>query len=81
MTLFLQLVLNGIVNGSHYALLGVGFGLIFGTTNLVHFAYGPVVTNTGGATPVPVIWRANSSPLRNRLGVADAGPTSVGVNA
>ena len=42
MDLFLQLLLNGIVNGSHYALLGIGFGLIFGTTNIVHFAYGPV---------------------------------------
>lgn len=42
MDLFLQLLLNGVVNGSHYALLGVGFGLIFGTTNIVHFAYGPV---------------------------------------
>jgi branched-chain amino acid transport system permease protein len=49
-TLFLQLVLNGIVNGSHYALLGVGFGLIFGTTNLVHFAYGPVYTTAAYAT-------------------------------
>lgn len=40
--LFLQLLANGIVNGSHYALLGLGFGLIFGTTRVVHFAYGPV---------------------------------------
>ncbi len=42
MDLFLQLLFNGIVNGSHYALLGVGFGLIFATTKIVHFAYGPV---------------------------------------
>src|SRR5690606_13703783 len=44
MDLFLQLLLNAIVNGSHYALLGIGFGLIFGTTNIVHFAYGPIYT-------------------------------------
>jgi branched-chain amino acid transport system permease protein len=37
-----QLVLNGLVNGSHYALLALGFGLIFGTTRITHFAYGPV---------------------------------------
>lgn len=42
MDLFLQLLVNGVVNGSHYALLGLGFGLIFGTTNIVHFAYGPI---------------------------------------
>lgn len=42
MDLFIQLVANGISNGSYYALLGVGFGLIFGTTGIVHFAYGPI---------------------------------------
>jgi len=30
------------VNGSHYALLGLGFGLVFGTTRITHFAFGPV---------------------------------------
>ena len=44
MDLLLQLLVNGIINGSHYALLGVGFGLIFATTRIVHFAYGPVFT-------------------------------------
>lgn len=42
MDLLLQLLVNGLINGSHYALLGVGFGLIFATTQIVHFAYGPV---------------------------------------
>lgn len=42
MDLLGQLVVNGLVNGSHYALLALGFGLIFGTTRVVHFAYGPV---------------------------------------
>ena len=42
MDLLVQLVANGLVNGSHYALLALGFGLIFGTTRVVHFAYGPV---------------------------------------
>jgi branched-chain amino acid transport system permease protein len=44
MDLFLQLLANGVINGSHYALLGLGFGLIFATTRIVHFAYGPVFT-------------------------------------
>lgn len=42
MDLFLQLFFNGLTNGSYYALLGVGFGLIFATTKIVHFAYGPI---------------------------------------
>lgn len=44
MDLFLQLLVNGLINGSHYVLLGIGFGLIFSTTGIVHFAYGSVYT-------------------------------------
>jgi branched-chain amino acid transport system permease protein len=40
--LFVQLFANGLVNGSHYALLGLAFALIFGTTRITHFAFGPV---------------------------------------
>jgi branched-chain amino acid transport system permease protein len=42
MDLFAQLLVNGIVNGSEYALLGLGFSLIFATTRIFHFAYGPI---------------------------------------
>lgn len=42
MDLLAQLIANGLVNGSHYALLALGFGLIFGTTRVTHFAFGPV---------------------------------------
>ncbi|MBM3554757.1 MAG: branched-chain amino acid ABC transporter permease [Alphaproteobacteria bacterium] len=42
MDLALQLLVNGLINGSHYALLGIGWGLIFGPTRVVHFAYGPI---------------------------------------
>ena len=42
MDLLAQLVINGLVNGSHYALLGLAFALIFGTTRITHFAFGPV---------------------------------------
>lgn len=44
MDLLLQLFVNGLINGSNYALLGVGFGLIFATTRIVHFVYGPIYT-------------------------------------
>jgi branched-chain amino acid transport system permease protein len=42
MTLLWQLLVNGIINGSLYALLGLGFSLIFATTRIFHFAYGPI---------------------------------------
>jgi len=42
MDLVLQLIVNGIINGSHYALLGLGFGVIFGPTRITHFAFGPL---------------------------------------
>ena len=42
MDLLAQLLVNGVVNGSEYALLGLGFSLIFATTRIFHFAYGPL---------------------------------------
>lgn len=44
MDLLIQLFVTGLINGCHYALLGIGFGLIFATTRIVHFAYGPIFT-------------------------------------
>ena len=43
MDLLTQLLVNGLGNGCDYALLGLGFSMIFGTTRIVHFAYGPVL--------------------------------------
>lgn len=43
MTLFLQQMLNGLTLGSIYALLAIGFALIFGVLNLVTFAHGEVL--------------------------------------
>lgn len=39
-----QLFLNGIIAGSVYALVALGFGLIYGTTRFFHFAHGAVYT-------------------------------------
>jgi branched-chain amino acid transport system permease protein len=44
MDLFFQLVLNGIILGGEYALLGIGWGIIFNTTGTFHFAHGVVYT-------------------------------------
>jgi len=39
-----QLAVAGVVNGSFYALLGVGFGLILGVTGRFHYAFALVFT-------------------------------------
>ena len=39
---FEQLVVNGIIAGSEYALLAIGLTLVFGILNLIHFAHGEV---------------------------------------
>lgn len=42
--LFLQLLINGIQVGALYALIAVGFSLIFGSTRIFHFAHGATFT-------------------------------------
>lgn len=39
----LQQVLNGLVLGSFYALVAVGFSMIYGIVRLINFAHGDVV--------------------------------------
>lgn len=40
--MFLQQLLNGLMLGSSYALIAVGYSLIFGVMGLLHFAHGEV---------------------------------------
>jgi len=44
MDLILQLLLNGLILGSEYALLGISWAIIFNTTGTFHFAHGIVYT-------------------------------------
>jgi branched-chain amino acid transport system permease protein len=39
-----QLLLNGIIAGSIYTLIAVGFSLIYQTTRFFHFAHGAIYT-------------------------------------
>src|SRR5581483_12288469 len=77
MDLVAQLLVNGVVNGSHYALLGLGFGLIFGPTRITHFAYGPLY-----ALAAYVAWAAAvplGLPIPLALAVGIAGGALSGV--
>ncbi len=40
MNLLLQLLINGLVNASLYAMMAVGFGIVYRTTAIFHLAYG-----------------------------------------
>jgi len=44
MGIFLQLLVNGIIAGSIYALVASGFSLIYSTNRFIHFAHGTMVT-------------------------------------
>ncbi len=44
--MFLQLLANGIVIGCGYALVALGFGLIYNATGIFHFAHGIVYTSS-----------------------------------
>jgi len=47
MNLFLQLLLNGLINGCAFALVALGFALICNTTRIFHFAHGGIYTLSG----------------------------------
>jgi len=59
--LFLQLVANGIISGSVYALLGLGFGIIYSTTRTFHFAHGAVYSIAGYFAFQLVFWKLQFS--------------------
>ncbi|MDI6762329.1 MAG: branched-chain amino acid ABC transporter permease [Thermodesulfobacteriota bacterium] len=43
----LQLIVNGVVSGAIYALMAVGFALIYNSTHIFHLAHGAVFTLSG----------------------------------
>jgi branched-chain amino acid transport system permease protein len=56
--LLLQLFANGIIAGSVYALLGLGFGIIYSNTRTFHFAHGAIYSVAGYlAYHFNVFWR------------------------
>lgn len=77
MDLLIQLTLNGLFNGAHFALLAMGFALIFGTTGVVHFAYGPVYAV--GAYVVWALVALAGLPFWVAVGLGVAATSALGV--
>ncbi|MBL8301509.1 MAG: branched-chain amino acid ABC transporter permease, partial [Ideonella sp.] len=43
MEIFLQQIINGLVLGSMYALVALGYTMVYGIINLINFAHGDVL--------------------------------------
>lgn len=67
-----QLTAAGIINGSFYALLGVGFGLILGVTGRFHYAFALIFTFAAYVTSVLEKPAGLPVPLAVILGLAAA---------
>jgi branched-chain amino acid transport system permease protein len=70
MGLAAQLLVDGVINGSHYALLGLAFGLIFGPSRITHFAFGPVYALSAYACWTAAVPLGLPLPLAAAAGVA-----------
>ena len=68
MDTFLQQIINGLVLGSMYALVALGYTMVYGIINLINFAHGEVLM-VGALTSWTVIV--------DHAG-ADAGPAGLG---
>ncbi|MDB5825404.1 MAG: livH6 [Herminiimonas sp.] len=85
METFVQQVVNGLVLGSMYALVALGYTMVYGVLNLINFAHGDVLM-IGAMTGLTVLKLVNSVapnlPGVVKLGIAIAGaiPVCVLVN-
>ncbi len=43
MDIFIQQLINGLVLGSMYALIALGYTMVYGVLNLINFAHGDVL--------------------------------------
>jgi branched-chain amino acid transport system permease protein len=43
MDIFIQQIINGLVLGSMYALIALGYTMVYGVLNLINFAHGDIL--------------------------------------
>jgi branched-chain amino acid transport system permease protein len=53
MDIFLQQMINGLVLGSMYALVALGYTMVYGIVNLINFAHGEVLMSGSGRWACP----------------------------
>jgi branched-chain amino acid transport system permease protein len=85
MDIFIQQVINGLVLGSMYALIALGYTMVYGVLNLINFAHGDVLM-IGAMAGLTILKMVNSVapdlPGIVKLGIAILGaiPVCVAVN-
>lgn len=77
----LQLTVDGLINGSQYALYGAGFGLILGVTGRFHYAYALVFTVCAYVVALLQSSAGGPFPLLAAAGLAAAVVTGVACEA
>lgn len=85
MDIFIQQIINGLVLGSMYALIALGYTMVYGVLNLINFAHGDVlmIGAMAGVTILNIVQSvAPNLPGIVKLGIAIAGaiPLCVAVN-
>ncbi len=74
---FLQYVFSGITNGSVYAIIALGFSMLYAMTGLINFAQGEFVML--GALSMISLWKGLKIPLPLALAISTIGVAAVGM--
>jgi branched-chain amino acid transport system permease protein len=62
MDIFLQQIINGLVIGSMYALVALGYTMVYGIINLINFAHGEVLMVGAITSWTAIGWMKDASP-------------------
>ena len=62
MDIFLQQVINGLVLGSMYALIALGYTMVYGIINLINFAHGEVLMVGALTSWTIIVWMQDAMP-------------------
>lgn len=85
MDIFIQQIINGLVLGSMYALIALGYTMVYGVLNLINFAHGDVLM-VGAMAGLTILKMINSlapdlpGVIKLLLAIAGAIPVCVAVN-
>ena len=62
MEVFLQQIINGLVLGSMYALVALGYTMVYGIINLINFAHGEVLMVGALTSWTIIVWMQEAMP-------------------
>jgi branched-chain amino acid transport system permease protein len=62
MDIFLQQIINGLVLGSMYALIALGYTMVYGIINLINFAHGEVLMVGALTSWTIIVWMQDAMP-------------------